>query len=166
MAPKSDLKWYETRLIRSTSAFFLCYHIYNWPFWVHARIILLLVLCTSSGNSPCSVFLPRVEGPITNHSRDFTLALEKYKVVQIFPWRRDWNQEDHNFFFGNFILWIKMIMKFWSQKLARTYYQCLESIIPTHFKCLFLLILALETRTCVMALWTTWSKFNPNHIEI
>jgi hypothetical protein len=34
---------------------------------------------------------------------------------------------------------------------AKTYCQCLESAITVHFKCSFLLTLALKTRTCVMA---------------
>jgi hypothetical protein len=47
---------------------------------------------------------------------------------------------------------IKIIVNFRSQKLAQTYYQCLESIITTHLNCSFLLTLALKTRTSVMAL--------------
>jgi hypothetical protein len=42
-----------------------------------------------------------VEGPITNHLRDYASNLEKYKVVQILPVYEDRNQEDCKF--GNII---------------------------------------------------------------
>ena len=40
-------------------------------------------------------------------------------------------------------------MNFWSQKLAWTYYQCLEFAITAHFNNSFFLTLALWTRVCV-----------------
>ena len=54
-------------------------------------------------------------------------------------------------------------MNFLSQKLARTYYQCLEFVITTPFSCSFLLTLALKSMTCVMASWF-WP--NPSMIKI
>ena len=58
-------------------------------------------------------------------------------------------------------------MIFWSQKLAQTYYQCMESTVVTHFNRSFLLTLALKTKTCVMELLVaTWLKFDSNLIEI
>ena len=58
-----------------------------------------------------------------------------------------------------FIPWIKMIVNFWSQKLANTYYQC-----HNHS---FLLTPTLKTRTCVMR-WSIMDqlKFNPSLIKI
>ena len=70
-------------------------------------------------------------------------------------------------FFGNFILSIEMIVNFWSQKLAQTYYQSLEFVKTAHFNHSFLLTLALKTRTCVMTLLiAAWSKFRPSLIKI
>jgi hypothetical protein len=53
-----------------------------------------------------------------------------------------------------------------SQKLAQTYYRCLQSIITTHLKCSFFLALALKTKTCVMAsLILAWLELSPNLVE-
>jgi hypothetical protein len=81
----------------------------------------------------------------------------------------DRNQEDCKFF-GNFIPYNENIVNFWSQKLAWTYYQCVQFAITAHSNCLFPLTLALKTKTCVMHYWLqphrnaipTWSKFNPS----
>ena len=49
-------------------------------------------------------------------------------------------------------------MNFWSQKLARSYYQCLDFGITTHFNCSFLLTLGLKT-SLIENQVPTWSKF-------
>ena len=67
--------------------------------------------------------------------------------------------------FSNFIPWIEIIVDFWSQKLAHAYYQRLESTIHARLNPL-ILIIALNTRTCVTALLIpTWSKLSPNLID-
>jgi hypothetical protein len=82
-----------------------------------------------------NIYGSRVEAPITDHLRDFFAPnLEKYKTVHI---HNDCNLS------RNPIPWTEIIMKFWSQKLARTYYQCREFTITTHFNRSFLLTLAL-----------------------
>lgn len=79
--------------------------------------------------------------------------LEKYKAVQIFNMEENRNQEDHKFF-GNFILWIEIIVKFETKNLVRPHYQCLKYIITVQFETFFL-TLALKTGdTFVMALAT------------
>ena len=88
-----------------------------------------------------------------------------YKVVQISPVQEDWNNED---FKKIVILFLTLnVVNFWSQKLAWTYCQCLEFAIIVHFNRLFMLTLAIKTKTCVMALVIlARSKFSPNLIEI
>ena len=53
---------------------------------------------------------------------------------------------------GNFIFNNEIIVNFLSLKLVQTYYQCLDSAITDHFDRLFLFILTLKTKICVMAL--------------
>ena len=56
---------------------------------------------------------------------------------------------------------------FWSQQLAQTCFQCLETTMTAHSTRLFLLTLALKTSACVMALSIlAWSKYNPNLVKI
>jgi hypothetical protein len=58
-------------------------------------------------------------------------------------------------------------MKYISQKLAQTYYQCLKLAKTAHFNCSFLLTLALKPWTCAMALFVTaFSKISPKMIKI
>ena len=45
-----------------------------------------------------------------------------------------------------------MHVNFWNQKLVQVYYQCLEFAITSHLNCLFLVILALKTMACFVAL--------------
>ena len=97
------------------------------------------------------IYLPRAEAPVTKDQ-------EKYKVV---PSRKIGIKSIINFF-GNYIHEIEIIVSFWNQKLVRTYYECLEYAITTHFNC-SLLTLTHKSRTCVMALLVlSQSKFNPN----
>ena len=57
-------------------------------------------------------------------------------------------------------------MNLWSQKLIRTYYQCLNSTITAHFNHWVLLTSALKTKTRIMTLWAlTQSKSNPNLVQ-
>ena len=52
-------------------------------------------------------------------------------------------------------------MIFWSQQMDRTYYQCTESKMTVYLNRSFLLTLALQTMTCVMALLIpAWSKLS------
>ena len=37
---------------------------------------------------------PKVEGPVTDHSREYVPDLHEYKVVQLFPMLEDRNKED------------------------------------------------------------------------
>ena len=58
-------------------------------------------------------------------------------------------------------------MDFWSQKLIRTYYQCLESTITAHLNCSFLLTLPLKSITCVITiLIPAYSRLSPSLIKI
>ena len=70
----------------------------------------------------------------------------------MFPLQQDRNQEDCNFF-SNFIPHIEITMNFSSQKLARTYYQCLESAITTHFGTLQIADGALIGNRCLYYNW-------------
>ena len=62
MAPKSDPKWRETRHVWPMATSSLSLHPFRAitftisHFWVHTRIILLLVECTNRGHSPFSLF--------------------------------------------------------------------------------------------------------------
>ena len=58
-------------------------------------------------------------------------------------------------------------MNFWSQKLARTYYQCLEYVMAVHVNCSFLLTLALKNwDMCHGIIGSGLIKIQPNLIKI
>jgi hypothetical protein len=62
---------------------------------------------TTSQPPRCPLY--RVEAPITDHLRDFSTNLEKYKVAQNLPMWEDRNEEDCKYF-GNFIPQIEIII--------------------------------------------------------
>ena len=76
----------------------------------------------------------RVEEHVPDHLRDCAPYPEKYKVVQKnFPCRKI-EIGRIAIFFSNFIPQIESEVNFWSQKLAWTHFQYLESIKTAHFE--------------------------------
>jgi hypothetical protein len=100
-----------------------------------------------------------VEAPKTNHLRDPTPNLEKYKVVQMFIVYKDRNNEDCKIWVISFL----QLTILWSLK-SKVGMNILPMSIVCHNNS-FLLTLPRKTKTLVTTLLVS-ARFNPNLIDI